>query len=140
MKTIYESMEDRVNYLRGLIRIAKCNGVVEPEEREFFSLAAKGLELESDTVEKIEQLWSSEEAIPVSFSTRYHAVFFVQEALQLCIIDGSFDEEEKHEMELICDELRIQRQDFHKILSWIMEGMAWKKRGEELMSEIAKGE
>ena len=140
MKTIFETKEDKVNYLKGLIRISKCNGLVEPEEMEYFSLVAKGLELDSEIIENINSLWSSNEVINLAFSTRYIAAFFMQEALQLCIIDGSFDEAEQREIALIGAELGVSESDINRIHAWIMDGMAWKIRGEEMLSEIAKGE
>ena len=139
MKVVFESQEDKVNYLKGLIRVAKCNGVVEQEEREYFSLIVKRFELTPETEEYLQYLWSSEEKIDISFSSRYYAAFFMQEAYQLCIVDGTFDEKEKQEIQQLGDELNISKEDQERIYSWIMEGMEWKNRGEELISEIAKG-
>lgn len=138
MKTILETKEDKVNYLKGLIRIAKCNGVVEQEEMEYFSLIATGFELDKETIDSINKLWLSEEVINIQFSSRYIAVFFLQEAFQLCMVDDTFDEMEKKEIALIGDELGISKDDFTRLFFWAAEGMEWKKRGEEIISEIAK--
>lgn len=140
MKTIFETKEDKENYLKGLIRMAKCNGVVESEEMEYFSLVAEGLELDEETIENINTLWTSDEVISIEFSTRYNAIFFIQEALQLCLVDGTFDEKERNEILLIGEELGVSKSDLDKIYSWILEGMEWKKRGEDMISEIAKEE
>ena len=139
MKAVFETPEDKVNYLKGLIRVAKCNGVVEPEEMEYFSFISKGFELDPGTEAYLQSLWSSEEKISICFSSRYHAAFFMQEAYQLCIVDGIFDDQEKQEIRCIGEELGILKEDQERIYSWIMEGMDWKKRGEELVSEISKG-
>ena len=78
MKAVFETQEDKVNYLKGLIRVAKCNGVVEPEEMEYFSFISKGFELDPGTEAYLQSLWSSEEKISICFSSRYHAAFFMQ--------------------------------------------------------------
>ena len=137
MKEVFKTQEDKVNYLKGLIRVAKCNGIVEPEEMEYFSLAAKKLKLDQESSSYIESLWHTKEKTDICFSSRYLAVFFMQEAFQLCIVDGTFDAEEKLEIAQIGDELGISKEDRERIHSWIMEGMEWRRRGEELVDEIA---
>ena len=136
----FESKEARINYLKGLIRISKCDGNISPEEKRYFSLAAQGFELSDKDVQELDSLWTKDEIISLSFEEKYDAVFFLQEALQLVLIDGRYDELEKQELLAIAIELKILEKDFRKIESWALAGIAWKKQGEQIIEEIAKEE
>lgn len=138
MKTVFNQQQDKVNYLKGLIRLAKCNGVVDSREQEYYSLAAKGMGLNDNEIAFLNQLWDSEEKISLVFTNKYDAVFFLQEGVQLCAIDGTFDDIEKMELKLIAEEVGICVEDYRRIEKWVLEGLAWRKKGEMLVEEIAE--
>lgn len=136
--SVFEQRQDKISYLTGLIRLAKCNGVVTPEERVFFDNAAVGLGLSDVDRFALNTFWDREENLAVSFSGRYQAAYFMQEAIQICKVDGTYDDIEKREVRKIGSEIGIDENEIEKIEVWVDEGLSWRKKGEELIDNIAK--
>lgn len=95
MAMYIEKKNDKINYLKGLIRLVKADGIIADEEVEYINIAAVGMKLDEDSIAKINECWNSSKKISVEFSTKITAMFFIQEAIQLCEVDGSYDEAEK---------------------------------------------
>lgn len=131
----FEKEIDRINYMKGLIRVAKCNGVVELSEKQYINLIAQRLNLDMD----IEGLLSGKEAICLSFSNRYEALLFLQESMQLCVVDGSFDDVEQNELISISEEIGLGREAYNKLYDWIKAGLEWQSQGKELIAQLAEG-
>ena len=132
----FEKSVDKLNYLKGLIRIAKCNGEIEPQEQTYFLMAANNMQLSDGEIEEINALWNETTEIDVSFSTKYDEVFFLQEAIQLCCVDGTYDEAEKKEVNALAESWGIPTSAIDEIYAWVVEGLEWKKRGEEMLVKM----
>lgn len=134
----FETSMDKLNYLKGLIRLSKCNGEMTLEEQNYYAIAANNMGLSAEELQEINSLWTDNAPISISFTSKYHELFFIQEAIQICCIDGKYDEVEKNEIRLIAKEWGISQCDVDDIYSWVLEGIEWKQRGEELLKNIAE--
>lgn len=139
MQNILEKKVDRLNYLKGLIRLSVCNDDISIEEKQFYLEAAANMELDEGDMAELDKCWQSSGDFPVTFSSKKVSLFFLQEAVQLCEIDGNYDEIEKREILKVGNELGLSTGEIRKIEAWVREGMEWKKRGEQLLDELAEG-
>ncbi|BAL00670.1 hypothetical protein OBV_34710 [Oscillibacter valericigenes Sjm18-20] len=128
---------DKIAYLRGMVRLSKANGEVAKEEVDYIEAAAAGMGLDEKELAELHMLWASESEVKQSFTNKDDAAFFIQEAIQLCSVDGSYDESERREIRKISEEIGISDADVVAIENWVAEGIAWRKHGEALVKEIS---
>lgn len=138
MKQAFEEKTDKMNYLKGLIRLSKCDGKIDPAEKEYFNYVAENMQLSSQDIQDLDAIWDSKENIALVFSTKYNSVFFLQEAVQICAVDGVYDENERKEMRKVAAELEVAEADLEKIEEWVMQGIEWRHHGEALIDDICK--
>ena len=138
---MYVTEEERVNFLKGMVRMARIDGVVEEEERAFFKNLLIALEISADNSAKLENALDAnmesaevKSFLSVSFTTKKQAIFFLEEAIQLCYIDGIYHDKEKAEIRLLTNELNISTDTLDKVEKWVQEGIAWRAKGESLLS------
>ncbi len=138
---MYLTEEERVNFLKGMVRMARVDGVVEEGERIFFRNLLVALAISEEDSTKLESALDADMELPevksylsVSFSTKRQAIFFLEEAIQLCYIDGVYHEKERAEIRLLTKELNISVETLEKVEKWVQEGMAWQAKGELLLS------
>lgn len=131
---ILTTTEAKYSFIAGLIRLAKIDGIVDDKEFIFFQQAAYGIGLDSGVIEKLSALKESDTEIKIDFRTNKEKLFFLIQAVQLCLIDGSYSDVEKNELRNICAEMGISHDSLVKIENWACEGIAWNKRGEELLN------
>lgn len=135
IKLIYPSVEERLNFIRGLVRISRADTIITPEEEIFFENAALGLGLERAEVQKIHPALADRTIdVPVKFSTKRQALFFFKEAIQLCYVDKVFSDLERNEVMTLAKELGISSESIDSIEAWVLEGREWISRGEELIN------
>ncbi len=138
---MYVTEEERVNFLKGMVRMTRIDGVVEEEERVFFKNLLVALTISEENSAKLENALDADMAsaevkdfLSVSFTTKKQAIFFLEEAIQLCYIDGVYHEKEQAEIRLLTKELNISSETLDKVEKWVQEGLAWQVKGEELLS------
>lgn len=134
---ILDSESSRLNFLAGLIAIAKADGVVDEREKVFFKNAAIGLELSGESLRAIESFWDVDTLPPLEFSTMLQKKFFLRSAIELCCIDEHYAEAEKMLVRKFAAEFGISFDTIATIEEWVQRGMLWKYEGDEL---IKKGE
>lgn len=128
---------DKTAYMNGMVRLAKADGTVADEERGFILNAAQGLGLTAEQIADLDSCFTSLEKKRVTFTNRGSAAFFIQEAIQLCMVDGQYDDSEKQEIRNIAAENGLNESDVAAFEEWIQEGLAWRSRGEALVQAIA---
>ena len=114
MKQAFTTHMDKMNYLKGLIRLSKSDGRIDPSEKAYFDYAIGSMQLPEEDVQTLNILWENDEMPTMEFSTRYDAVFFLQEAVQICAIDGNYDETEHKELRKMAEELRVAEPDLER--------------------------
>jgi len=132
-----QEKSDKIAYLRGMVRLSKINGEVTKEEVAYIEAAAEGMGLDEKELSELHTLWASESEVKQLFTNKADAAYFIQEAIQLCSVDGSYDESERREVRKIAEEISISEADVVTIENWVAEGIAWRKHGEALVEEIS---
>lgn len=133
IKEILQTKEGRVNFLKGLIRLANADGVVDESEFAFYRQAAIALELGEEEIMALEKTKSEEHEITLEFKTNREKMFFLIQAVQLCWVDNNYSEAERKELRNICQEIAISEESLKAVEVWAEEGVEWNKRGETLL-------
>ncbi len=120
----------KFSFIKGLIYIAKSDGIIEESEKIFFTQAAENIGLDKSYTYKIKSLIdSNNNDIDLDFDNESQALFLIREAIQLCYVDGQYAETERKAIDNIAKHLDIKTEKVERIERWVEEGMAWSKRG-----------
>lgn len=133
IREVLKTEESKLNFLRGLIRLSKVDGSIKEEEKLFFSQAAIQLEMKEETIALLENYWTSKVKINVEFETKKEGLFFIQQAIQLCEMDGEYGNNEKKEIKILGEELGLLESSVEKIEAWVEDGLKWQALGENLL-------
>lgn len=140
LNSVYETQENKFNFVKGLIRISKCDGYISEEEVSFMKSVAIGMGLIEENIQLLQNAAEydlssdlGKEFFALEFETKYQSVFFLREAVQLCYIDGLYHEHEKNEIQKITEELGISLTTLKAIEDWVADGMKWRERGNALL-------
>ena len=108
IKQILITRDARVNFLKGLIRLAKVDGIKDEKEIHFHHQAVYAMELDAQACAEIDAMWEKDDLeMSIFFETNKEKMFFFIQAIQLCWIDGSYTEVERKEIYKIASELQI---------------------------------
>ena len=143
MANILEVLPDeksRINFIRGLISLSKAaeqregSAGINTEEMTFLKNAMLALNLSEQIQHELEGLVRSKEnSINISFEGKKQALFFLREGLQICYAEGQYYQAEKDMINEMADILGISSVTVDKIEQWVVEGIDWVKRGDEIL-------
>lgn len=133
LKSILKTESARINFLKGLIRLSKCDGNNSEEELQFYFYAAKALELNEQQIHELESDWHSKNILDISFETSEEKMFFFIQAIQLCWIDNRYTDIEKAEIRVLANLLGISLDAIQQVETWVHEGILWNKAGDKLL-------
>ena len=114
-----------------LITLAKADGAMEDLESEILDQYADIIDVDFDALNGELPL---EEILP-QFESPTSKVIAVQELLRLSHLDGVFADEEKNLIQDIAQRLGVPDELLKKLDEWVVEGLNWSWRGEELLDE-----
>jgi tellurite resistance protein len=129
------SQDDKINYLKGLMRIAKADGNVTDEEKKYYKTVAIGLNVPRVIIDELENTWKDEKDIELCFSDERQALFFIQEAIQISMIDGEYSASEQQEIKKIAIEAGITLEAVSEFEAWVNRGLDWRKEGEQIIDK-----
>ncbi len=130
-----EKENDKICYLRGLIRIAKADQTITQEEKNYYEAVARGFGLDKSNIEILEKELNGEEKDKLVFSNKSAALFFIQEAIQIAFVDGIYHESEKAEIRNVANDNCLDLVAVDEFEKWVAEGIAWQKKGEEILNK-----
>lgn len=133
VNAVLKTDSGKMNFLKGLIRLSKCDGVVDDNELLFFQQAALAFGLEEDAKEELSSYWEMNTPTSVEFENTQQRNFFFIQAIQLCWIDGSYTEREKEEIRRLAGELDTPIETIEDIEKWVYEGIVWNEKGNMLL-------
>jgi DnaJ-domain-containing protein 1 len=140
INSIYSNVDERIIFLKGIIRLAKADGIIADEERIFFRNVALGLKIPQSDIEKLEVSMDQNLNSPqlrskfiIKFDNKKKCLFFLEEAIQLCFTDGVYQNEEKEEILKIATEMGVSLKSVKAIENWVKDGIQWQKQGVELL-------
>ena len=133
IEDILKTEESKLNFLKGIIRVSKCDGILAKEEQMYMNQIAIGFNFSEASKDILKKCYESDETISVNFDTKREKNFFLMQSIQLSWIDGNYSDEEKIETRKIASELGVEEEKVIKIEAWVQEGVEWNKRGDLLV-------
>ena len=133
VKDVIKTEESRINYLKGLFRIAESDRNKTVDEEEFIYRTADILGASYYEMWEAENHLAQEELRKIHFETGKEKTVFIMQALYMCWIDDDYSDDERTEIIAIGDELGIDLPMIMKIESWIKQGMEWMRAGAEMI-------
>lgn len=131
---VLETKESRINFMKGLIALAKIDGIVDENEQEFFVGAMNSLNIGDEDINKLsDELVSHDIDKEISFNNKKQSLFFLKEAIQLCYCDNNYSEKEKDLIKEFAEKLEVSEKALSSIEEWALEGYMWCKKGEKLL-------
>ena len=104
IRDVIKTEESRVNYLRGLIRIAESDKNKTSGEEDYIYNIAEILNAPYSEIWKAEEELADGEAPEIHFETKREKTLFLMQALYLCWIDDEYSEMEREEIVRIGNE------------------------------------
>lgn len=123
----------KVNYLKGLARVALADGSTDLSEAGYFNEIAANIGLAPAAVENVEALWDSYSYVAIHFDTQREKIYFLMQAFFLAWADSDLSDSEIQEIQNMAIELGIDDILFKKIEDWVSEGVKWMNEGSELL-------
>lgn len=118
---ILSTDEVKVNFLKGIIRLAKSDGVVDPKELYYYEETAHAIGLSKTHIDLIDNLWESDTEINIEFENEVQKEFFFEYAIMLCFVDGEHSEAEKEEIHAMAEELNVDSEIIENITKRVFE-------------------
>lgn len=135
---IYQEEEEKFDFMKGLIRIARADGVIAPEEQIMFANAVVGAGITENAAKELQEALVArdikKEYFAMSFPKKKQSLYFLREAIQLSNVDGKYDPQEKKEIKAIAKELNISSDNVKALEKWVKAGLAWRKEGDKLLN------
>lgn len=133
IKDVINTETSRINYLRGLIRIAECDNNKTSDEEGFIYKIAEIAGASYSELWKAEEKLEIEGSDKIHFETKKEKILFLMQALYLCWIDDDYSDLERKEIIAIGNELGITQFELEEVESWVKQGIGWMKTGAELL-------
>ena len=133
IRDVIDTEESRVNYLKGLIRIAECDNNKTTVEEGYISKIAETFGATYSEIWMAEGQRSDDHSKCINFETKQEKIIFLMQALYLCWLDDDYSESEREEIVTISGELGIDASELAEIESWVKQGIEWMGAGAELL-------
>lgn len=133
IRDVIKTEESRINYLKGLIRIAESDNNKTSVEEEYINKIAETFGATYSDIWKAEVQKSNEASKEIKFNTRQEKIIFLMQALYLCWLDDEYSDLERDEVAKIGDELGLEASELLEIESWVKQGIEWMSAGAKLL-------
>lgn len=133
IRDVIKTESSRVNYLRGLIRIAESDKNKISVEEGFIYKIADIIGASYSEIWQAEVSAETDDVTVISFATKQEKTLFLMQALYMCWLDDDYSDAEREEIIAIGNELGIDQSEIEKLESWVRQGIAWMRDGAELI-------
>ena len=133
IRDVIKTEESRINYLKGLIRIAESDNNKTYVEEEYINKIAEIFGATYSDIWKAEVQKTNEASKEIKFNTRQEKIIFLMQALYLCWLDDEYSDLERDEVAKIGDELGLEASELMEIESWVKQGIEWMLAGAKLL-------
>lgn len=133
IRDVIKTEESRINYLRGLIRIAESDENKSSAEEGYIYKIAEILGASYAEIWQAENDQENEYPPSIQFVTKQEKMLFLMQALYMCWIDDDYSDAERKEITAIGAEIGIDPLEIGAIESWIKKGIDWLRTGASLL-------
>ena len=133
VRDIIRTEDARINYLRGLIRIAECDENKTSAEEGYIYNIAELIGASYSEIWQAEDKEETDDSVEIKFETKQEKSLFLMQALYMCWLDDDYSDAERNEIFAIGTGLGIEKKEIEAIESWIKRGIEWMGTGAELI-------
>ena len=133
IRDVIRTEDSRVNYLRGLMRIAESDKDKTSAEEGYIYKIAEILGASYSELLQAEDQQGNDSPAEIRFTTTQEKMLFLMQALYMCWLDDDYSEAERKEIKVIGNELGVDLSKVEKIESWVKHGIEWMSAGAELI-------
>lgn len=133
IKDVIRTEESRINYLRGLIRIAECDENKSSAEEGYICRIAEIIGASHSEIWQAEQQEENDDFAEINFETKQEKSLFLIQALYMCWIDDDYSDAEREAIIALGINFGIDQIEIESIESWVKQGIDWMKAGSELI-------
>lgn len=133
IRDVINTEASRINYLRGLIRIAECDKNKTSVEEGYIYRIADILGSSYSEIWQAEEHQEDGNPIEIHFENKQEKSLFLMQALYMCWLDDDYSDAERDEIMKIGNELGIDPSNIEEIESWVKRGIEWMRAGSELI-------
>ena len=133
IRDVIKTKDSRINYLRGLIRIAESDKNKTSVEEGYIYKIADILGATYSEICQVEEQPGNENLNVIRFATKPEKILFLMQALYMCWLDDDYSDAERKEIIAIGNELEIDSSKIEEIESWVKQGIEWMSAGAELI-------
>ena len=131
---ILNTYDSKINFMKGIISLAKVDGIIDPEEHNFFINAMTELNISNEDINNLSKSLTDENIDKeIRFDNKKQSLFFLKEAIQLCYCDNAYSIEEQKLVKEFADKLSLTEETLKAIENWTLEGYTWAQKGEDLL-------
>lgn len=122
------SSDEKVGLVKLLTVIAKADGNISKEERDFLSSYSTmhGVTVDFDLDCRLNDACSL-------LKTHKAKIVAMQEIVKMALVDGQYDTSERSGALAIAKQLSLSQESFEEIENWVFEGQRWVQKGEEML-------
>lgn len=133
IRDVINTEESRINYLKGLIRIAESDKNKTSVEEGYIYKIAEIIGASYSEIWQAEEQQNNNDPIGINFATKQEKSLFLMQALYMCWLDDEYSDAERKEIIKIGNDFGIDLAEIKTIESWIKQGIEWMSAGAELI-------
>lgn len=130
---VIKTEDSRINYLKGLLRIAGSDNNKTAVEDGYIYRMAEIIGASYSEIWQVEEAQENDELTVIKFDTKQEKILFLMQALYMCWLDDDYSDSERKEIFAIGDELGIESSVLKEIEAWVKHGIEWMRTGAELI-------
>lgn len=131
---ILNTYDSRINFMKGIVSLAKVDGLIDADEHNFFINAMTTLNISSEDINELSKALTDKNIDKeIKFDNKKQSLFFLKEAIQLCYCNNVYSVEEQELIKEFANKLNLSEETLKVIENWALEGFMWAKKGEELL-------
>jgi len=138
---LYVTENAKVNFVKGLLRAALADGVLEEGEDYFLNHLMVGLGLSDERREEIltaakldPQSAEAKAFFKIDFATLPEKMYLLEEVVQVSGQDEEYSDREKAVTRELARELGVSEKAVAAVEKWADAGKEWQKQGEALLN------
>ncbi|MGE4297701.1 MAG: hypothetical protein AB7E47_06700 [Desulfovibrionaceae bacterium] len=125
---------ERLPFVKLLVHMAMADGAIAPEELVVIEQAATDLQVDFSPVFDIGTDYTSDlSSILAAFTSPQSKQVVLLELVSLSHADEHYSAEEREQVGVIAGMMGVAKARLEAVEAWVAEGVAWRKRGRELV-------
>lgn len=132
------SEEDRVTFIKVMLRLARADGTVDEGEKEFIIELAKAFGVPAERAAEIKLMKSDDEIVEESkkIKNRRVAMELIKEMCMLANSDGDLSDRETLLIGRVGQAMGLELEKIEQISQWVIDRIVWLEEGKVIFEKV----